>query len=178
MLKRALKRATSDQRGAAAVEFALIAPVAILLYCGFAELTMAMMAERRAAHAASVVADLVAQTPQVTTADMTDIFNIGNAIMTPFASVPLKLRVTSVVADVNGVPKVAWSQGHGLGALVAGATVSGFPPTLLVAGDSVIEADVQYAYTSPLQMTLPTALSFSTSFYLRPRRSPSVTFVP
>jgi Flp pilus assembly protein TadG len=179
-LKRSiLGRLRSDKRGAAAIEFALIAPVAILLYAGFAELTMAMMAERRAAHAASVVADLVAQEPTVSTADVNDIFNIGNAIMTPFATATLKLRVTSVVADVNGVPKVVWSKGHGgLGALTAGNTVAGFPPTLLVAGDSVIQADVQYAYTSPLQMTLPSALNFSSSFYLRPRRSPSVALTP
>jgi len=173
-----LRRLRSDKRGAAAIEFALIAPVAILLYAGFAELTMAMMAERRAAHAASVVADLVAQQPSVGTLEMGDIFNIANAIMVPFDSAPLRLRVTSVVADVNGIPKVAWSQGHGLGALTAGATVSGFPPTLLAPGDSVIEADVQYAYTSPLQMTLPTPLSFSNSFYLRPRRSTTVTLNP
>jgi Flp pilus assembly protein TadG len=178
MLKRALKRAGRDQRGAAAVEFALIAPVAIVLYCGFAELTMAMMAERRAAHAASVVADLVAQSTQVSTAQMTDIFNIGNAILNPFPSTPLKLRVTSVTADVNGVPRVSWSQGHGLGALVGGAAVSGFPPNLLVAGDSVIQADVQYAYTSPLQMTLPNALTFNDTFYLKPRRSPTVLLTP
>jgi Flp pilus assembly protein TadG len=182
-LKHALKRSLlgrlrSDKRGAAAVEFALIAPVAILLYAGFAELTMAMMAERRAAHAASVVADLVAQTPQLTVAEMTDIFNIANAIMTPFPSATLQLRVTSVVADVNGVPKVTWSQGHGLGALTNGTTVAGFPPNLLTAGDSVIEADVQYAYTSPLQMALPSALTFSNSFYLRPRRSPTVALNP
>ena len=178
MLKRALKRARSDQRGAAAVEFALIAPVAILLYCGFAELTMAMMAERRAAHAASVVADLVSQSPQVTVADVTDIFTIGNAIMNPFPSVPLKLRITSVTADVNGIPRVSWSQGHGLGALTTGATVSGFPANLLVAGDSVIKADVQYAYTSPLQMTIPNALTFNDTFYLKPRRSAAVTLLP
>jgi Flp pilus assembly protein TadG len=173
-----LRRFRADKRGAAALEFAIIAPVAILLYAGFAELTMAMMAERRAAHAASVVADLVAQEPQVSTADMTDIFNIGNAIMAPFATASLKLRVTSVIADVNGVPKVAWSQGHGLAALRKDDPVAGFPPALLTAGDSVIQADVQYAYTSPLQMTLPTPLSFSNSFYLRPRRSTTVTLNP
>jgi Flp pilus assembly protein TadG len=179
MLKRPLfKRVGSDQRGAAAVEFALIAPVAILLYCGFTELTMAMMAERRAAHAASVVADLVSQSAQVSTADMADIFVVGNAIMNPFPAPPLKLRVTSVVADVNGIPRVAWSQGHGMGALTNGTAVSGFPANLLVAGDSVIQADVQYAYTSPLRMTLPNALTFSDTFYLRPRTATSVTFVP
>ncbi|HEX2816277.1 MAG TPA: TadE/TadG family type IV pilus assembly protein [Phenylobacterium sp.] len=182
-LKRALKRLIprrirSDQRGAAAVEFALIAPVAILLYCGFTELTMAMMAERRAAHAASVVADLVSQSTQVTGAQMTDIFIVGNAIMSPFPTPPLKLRVTSVTADQNGIPRVTWSKGSGMGAMVGGTQVSGFPPNLLVAGDSVIQADVQYAYTSPLQMTLPNALTFNDTFYLKPRRSTTVQLLP
>lgn len=173
-----LKRIGSDQRGGAAIEFAIIAPVAILLYCGFAELTMAMMAERRAAHVASVVADLVSQTPSVTSANVSDIINVGNSIMTPFPSAPLQLRVTSVIADVNGVPKVAWSQGHGLNALPTNATVTPFPANLLAAGDSVIMADVQYAYTSPLRMTLPNALTYKDTFYLKPRRSASVAYTP
>lgn len=184
LLKRALpkrsslKHLGSDQRGVAAIEFALIAPVAILLYCGLAELTMAMMAERRAAHTASVVADLVSQTPSVTAAQMTDIFNIGNSLIYPFTATPLQLRVTGVTADAQGVARVTWSQGHGLGALTGGAAVSGVPANLLAAGDSIIMADVQYAYTSPLRMTLPNALTFRDTFYLKPRRSPSVTLLP
>jgi len=174
-----LKRLRSDQRGVAAIEFALIAPVAILLYCGFAEITIAMMAERRAAHAASVVADLVSQTPSVSaTNDLPDIFNVGNAILYPFPSDTLQMRVTSVTADAQAVPRVTWSQGHGLGALTGGATISGFPPNLLAAGDSVIKADVQYAFNSPLRMMLPNALTFHDTFYLKPRRSPSVTLTP
>jgi Flp pilus assembly protein TadG len=173
-----LRRAGADQRGAAAIEFALIAPLAVLLYCGFAELTMAMMAERRAAHAASVVADLVSQSDRVTSAQMADIFTIGDAILNPFPTAPLKLRVSSITADANGVPRVTWSRGHGLGALTGGARVPGFPPSLLAAGDSVIQADMQYAYASPLQMTLPKALTFNDTFYLRPRRSASVTLLP
>jgi Flp pilus assembly protein TadG len=168
----------SDERGAAAIEFAIIAPVAVLLYCGFAELTMAMMAERRAAHVASVVADLVSQTPSVTSANVSDIIDVGNSIMVPFPSAPLKLRVTSIIADVNGVPKVAWSQGHGLTALGINATVTPFPATLLAAGDSVIMADVQYGFSSPLKMTLPNVLTFKDTFYLKPRRSVSVTYTP
>lgn len=175
MRKRALLRLVgSDQGGAAAIEFALIAPVAILLYCGFAELTMAMMAERRAAHAASVVADLVSQTPTITAAQVADILRIGNAIMIPFPAGPLKLRVTSVTADVNGVPQMRWTKVSGGATPMPPGAVSGFPTTLLAAGDSVIQADVQYAYTSPLQMTLPQALTFNDTFYLKPRRSPSV----
>jgi Flp pilus assembly protein TadG len=169
-----LRRFGADRRGLAAIEFALAAPIAVLLYCGFAELTMAMMADRRAAHAASVVADLVSQSTQVSATDVSDIFTSANAIMNPFPSAPLKLRVTSVVADANGIPRVAWSQGQGMGALTGGVAVSSFPPNLLVAGDSVIMADVQYAFTSPLQMTLPSPVTYSNTFYLKPRRSTSV----
>lgn len=173
-----LRRLKTDERGLAAVEFALIAPIMVLLYCGMAEFTMAMMAERRAAHAASVVGDLVAQTGQITGSQVTDVFAVANAIMDPFSATTLKLRITSVVADVNAVPRVSWSQGNGLGALAGGTAVSGFPPNLLAAGDSVIMADVQYSFTSPLRITLPNALSFSDTFYLKPRASTSVTLLP
>lgn len=169
-----LSRLRFDQRGVAAIEFALIAPVAITLYMGFAELTMAMMANRRAAHAASVVGDLVAQSPSIAPSDLTDIFQVGAAIMSPFTAAPLKMRITSVVADSSGTPKMAWSKGSGMTEMPAG-TVGGFPPNLLAAGDSVIQADVSYSYTSPLGMTLPHAITFSNTFYLKPRQSASVT---
>ncbi len=171
-----LKRLKSDERGVAAVEFALIAPVAIILYCGFAEVTMAMMAERRADHAASVVGDLVAQTTSVSAADMTDIFTVGQSIMLPFPSANLKIRITSVTADAQDVPRVTWSLGNGMTAFTNGTAVSGFPANLLAAGDSVIQADVQYTFTSPLGMTIKTPLTFSDSFYLKPRQSASVTY--
>src|SRR4051794_34441578 len=135
------RRFRRDQSGLAAVEFALIAPIMILLYCGLGELTLAMMAERQAAHSASVVGDLVAQTPTMNATQMNDIFNVGASIMRPFPSAPLKFRVTSVKADAQGVPRVVWSQGHGLGAMTSGSAVGGFPANLLAAGDSVVEAD-------------------------------------
>lgn len=177
MLKRLLpKRFRRDERGLAAVEFALLAPVMILLYCGMAELTLAMMAERQAAHSASVVGDLVAQTPTMDAVQMTDIFNVGTSIMKPFAAAALSVRVTSVKADAQGVPRVIWSQGNGMGALTVGAPVQGFPATLLAVGDSVIQADMSYSFTSPIQQVVTIPLSFAQSFYFKPRRSPEVIF--
>lgn len=168
-----LNRLRSDQRGMAAVEFALIAPIMILLYCGLAELSIAMMAERRAAHAASVVADLVAQSGTMTTTDLADIYKIGNAIMYPFPADTLKMRITSVVADSNAVPKMDWSQGSGLSKMPSG-TVAGFPPNLLEAGDSVIQADVQYTFSSPLKYILPNDVTFRDTYYLKPRSGGAV----
>ena len=173
---RHLLRLARDQRGLAAVEFALIAPLMVLLYCGLAEFTMAMMAERRVAHTASVIADLVAQTPQISGSEVSDIFTVGGSILNPFPSAPLQMRITSVIADVNGVPKVSWSQGQGMSPLAVNASVT-VPNNLLAAGDSVVMADVQYPFTSPLQIVLPNALTFTSTFYLKPRRSPSVSLL-
>jgi len=171
-----LRRFSADRRGVAAIEFALLLPVLVLLYCGLAEFTLAIMAQRQAAHAASVVGDLVAQETNVNAAEMNDIFAVGQAIIKPFPRAPLKLRVTSVKADAQGVPRVVWSQGNGLGSFGLGITPAGFPPTLLAAGDSVIQADVGYTYTSPLQQVLPRPVSYANTFYLRPRRSAEVAW--
>jgi Flp pilus assembly protein TadG len=171
-----LRNFRKHEGGLAAIEFALVAPIMILLYLGMAELTMAMMAERQAAHSASVVGDLVAQSTTMNAAQLGDIFNVGAAIMKPFPATSLNFRVSSIKADVNGAPKVVWSQGHGLGALAAGATSSGFPANLLLPGDSVIEADVAYTYTSPLMQVLPAPITYRNSFYLKPRRVSEVPF--
>ncbi|HEV7386200.1 MAG TPA: TadE/TadG family type IV pilus assembly protein [Phenylobacterium sp.] len=173
-MHRTLKRIRHDERGVAAVEFALLAPIMILLYCGLAELTIAMMAERRAAHSASVVADLVAQQTNGTNiTDLGDIFTIGNSIMYPFPTGSLKMRLTSVVADNNAVPKMAWSLGHGLTKMGAG-TVAGVPVGLLAAGDSVIQADVQYTFTSPLKYVMHNDVTFNDTYYLKPRSGTAV----
>jgi Flp pilus assembly protein TadG len=171
-------RFARDQRGLAAVEFALLAPIMILLYCGLGELTLAMMAERQAAHSASVVGDLVAQTPTMDATQMADIFNVGSSIMKPFPAAPLKVRVTSIKADALGVPHVVWSQGHGMGAMTTGATVPGFPAGLLLAGDSIIEADVSYTFTSPIEQVVAVPIGFGQNFYFKPRRSADVTWGP
>ncbi|MDB5424807.1 MAG: pilus assembly protein TadE [Phenylobacterium sp.] len=172
-----LRRFGKDERGLAAMEFALIAPVMMLLYYGTAELTVAMMAEQRASHVASVVGDLAAQENTINTAKMNDIFAVGDAIMKPFATSSLQLRVTDVKADAAGVPKVIWSRAQGMDQLGAG-TASGFPSGLLAAGDAVIMAEVQYTYDSPIHKALPTALTFHEKFYLRPRRSSEVAWDP
>lgn len=169
-----IRRLAKDRRGVSAVEFALIAPVMIFLYYGLAELTMGMMAERRASHAASTIGDLAAQDTQITSVEMTDIFKVGTAMMAPFATTSLKMRVTSVKADAGGSPKVVWSQAQGMTALGNGGVVAGFPSGLIAAGESVVMSEVTYSYDSPVDKAVPNILTFNEKFYLRPRRADEV----
>lgn len=159
-----------DRRGVAAVEFALIAPFLILSYMGLAEVTMALMAERRASHATAVVADLVAQDTLTTRSELNDVFSVAEEILTPFSPSGMKIRITAIRADTNGVPKVVWSHGKGMNAYGKGATVSGLPNNLVVAHDTLIMSEMAYNYDSPVKYAIPNALNFSEKYYLRPRK--------
>ncbi|HEY3696299.1 TadE/TadG family type IV pilus assembly protein [Phenylobacterium sp.] len=174
-----------DQRGVSAVEFALIAPIMIMLYVGLAQLTLGMMAERRSSHAASSIGDLVAQQQaSIKTADISQVLNLGTATVQPFPTTNLSMRVSSVVANPAGTAQVTWSQvqGGGLPKLAQNSTPAGFPANLLAAGESVIQSDVRYDYDLPigagllnlLHLHIPTTMHFSETFYLRPRRAAAI----
>jgi Flp pilus assembly protein TadG len=175
------KRFGQDQRGVSAVEFALIAPFMILLYFGLAELCQALIAERKASHVASSVGDLVAQSESVTSASsssgptsLPDIFRIGNSIMAPYDTSTLQIRVTSVTANAQAVPKVDWSVGYGGYTALAKQSTATLPMTL-AAGDSIVMSEAKYRYNSAIGYALPKVQDYTEAFYLRPRRSDKVT---
>jgi Flp pilus assembly protein TadG len=173
---RSLKTFWRDERGVSAVEFALIAPVLIFMYCGMAELTQMMMAQRRLSNTASAVGDLVAQSNQYGPTKMNDTFLIAGVIMAPFPTTNLKICVASITADSKGVDTVDWSKTSGTMTECpkAKATVTDVDVGVLPAGQSVIMARVIYGYTSPIQLFVPKPVNFTRTYYLRPRKSDTV----
>lgn len=170
----ALVRFWRDRRGVSALEFALVAPVLILLYLGLAELSQGMSAKRRVTHAASVLGDLTAQTDKVTMAELDDILNGASTVILPFSATGLKLRITSVTADANGVPKADWSRPKGgMTAYGTGQQVP-LPAGLLSAGESLVVSEASYTYSSPVASVLPKPLTFNEKFYLRSRKGSKV----
>ena len=169
-----LRRLGRDIRGVAAVEFAFIAPVLIVMYFAIAEFTQAMIVKRRVSHVASTIGDLTARTTQVATSDTTDIFTVAQAIMTPFPTGALKMRITSITANASNVAKVDWSDGSNWSGAAVGSTVT-VPTGVITANQSVIRAEVQYVYTPPLHMVMSSSVTFNQTYYLRPRLSDKVT---
>jgi Flp pilus assembly protein TadG len=166
-----------DRRGIAALEFALLAPILIVLYFGMAELVQAMIVQRRVSHAASAVGDLVAQYEKVTNDDKDDVFAAASNILAPFDTTKLELRVTSVSGDADGKPRVDWSdrQGTFFAAKAHCDSMENFPAGLITAkGDNVVVAEAAYRYTSPVAEIIPNALTFNERFYLRPRKAARV----
>lgn len=165
-----------DKRGVSAVEFALIAPVMIIMYCGLAEVTQAMMAQRRLSNIASQIGDLVAQSSQTGPTKMTDVFTIGSIIMAPFPTGALKMCVASITSDATGKDTVAWSRASasGMSTCPAQGTVLTVPVGVLPASQSVIMARASYAYASPIKLVMPRDITFQRTFYLRPRKVDTV----
>jgi len=167
------QRFALDGSGASAVEFAIIAPVLILIYFGLAEFCQAYMAQRRMGHSTSQVADIVAQYQTVDADLIDDTFALGGLVLAPFPESPLSLRVTSITRGVDGVARVTWSRGNGSFAKRSGAVT--VPDGLIANGESIIMSEGTYTYVSPLGQILPGTKTFNHTYWLRPRLVNTIT---
>lgn len=172
-----LRRLSRDRRGSAALEFALVAPILLLLYYGMAEITQGLLLNRRAGHVSTTVGDLIAQSSTVTSAQVEDVFNISSALIAPASTAPLSIRVTSISIDSTGKATVNWCKirGTALTQLGVGTRVTDIPTALMVNGQSLIQADTSYTFTSPIQQTVPTPIIFKKTTYLKPRSDTAIT---
>lgn len=161
-----LSRFGRDRSGIAAVEFAMIAPVLILIYFGLAEFCQAYMAQRRMGHATSQVADIVAQAQTITADTVDDTFAIGGLILAPFPDSALGLRVTSITRGNDGVARVVWSRGQRMDVRSGVVTV---PADLIANGESIIMSEGTYEFISPLGRVIPGMRRFNHTYWLRPR---------
>ena len=157
-----------DQRGSAAVEFAFLAPVMIVLYFGMVEFCQGYMALKRTDHVAAMVADQVSQTDATTPQQISDTFDIGDLIMKPFSSSALKQRVSSVTRVSSTSYTVNWSQTRGMTDKLKAADAD-IPSDMLTNGESVIIAEAFYDYSSPFDLVAPFVSKFKRTAYLRPR---------
>ncbi|MGD2132140.1 MAG: pilus assembly protein, partial [Maricaulaceae bacterium] len=100
----------ADDRGTAAIEFALIAPILMLLYFAVVELSLALDANRKVSMTASVIGDLVAQADEVSVSEVEAILDAADATMQPLNVGEMELRITSLTMDGSGDTEVAWSR--------------------------------------------------------------------
>lgn len=173
-LKQLILRFRKEDSGLSALEFAIIVPVMLTSLLGAVELSNGMLADRKVTLVTSTIADLTAQDTNVTSSDMADIWAAGAAVMHPMGAAPLRMRISSVVADSNGVTRVEWSCARSMTARAANSSIV-IPAGMVAPNGSVIFAEVEYLYTSAIGELLTSGVTVRDSFYLRPRRSLKVT---
>ena len=95
--------------GAAAMEFALLLPVMIMLFFGVMESSLALLCRADVSIMASTAADLISQESATTSADLSNVYAAAGTILYPYytggSSGKPTIRMTSVAYDsTSGAP--------------------------------------------------------------------------
>ena len=166
-VRAAIRRFVGNARGAVAIEFALILPVMVVMLTGLIELSYLMMAERRVSGAAHSTADLIGQSTDLTSSDLSDIFSAAALIMAPFDTANLTIGVSSVrFDDDTGDPSQDWSSAYNGGAVANPTTLA---TGMGEAGTSVIIVTASYTYQPILNAILSGPYTLSETAITRPR---------
>lgn len=172
-----LRRLLRDRSGVGAIEFAIVAPVLILLYVGSAEISVAMSVNKKVARASSTIADLISQNSCVTSSFLSGMPDVADAIMTPYNESTPQIKVTEIKIDGSGTATVRWSWDQNGNAPYAAATAVSLPSDLIIDNTDLVRAEVSFQHH--IMMPGASGLGISSidmkkTYYLRPRQEGTV----
>jgi Flp pilus assembly protein TadG len=158
ILPRRIRRFLVNRRGAAALEFALIVPIMLTLMFGSIEVSELVGADRRVKNMTDSVADVFSRDVRVTNTEANDVLNSAGQMLFPLANQNVGIRISAVEMTTPGNGEVIWSDARGMTAHAIGATIAipRTPADNICPGDSVMIADGQYTYNSPIGLVLKT----------------------
>ncbi len=184
-----------DRRGVSAVEFAVVAPMLVIMLLGVSDVAPALIARNRVNHMTESFGDLAAEYSEMQTSDMVNVFSAASDVLAPLSSTTLALRITNVYSDGNGNAYVYWSCGEGAlppytAKSVVTSTPTGSPVGWFVwvyngtgggytrngTNTSYVMAESQYIYTAPAQFVIKSPMTMTNTAYLLPRQSSYVGF--
>ncbi len=177
--KRTVPRRFAECRsGLAAVEFAFIAPIMVLLFFGVIEGSSAYSTSRKVLLSANTLADLVAQESAITRSSLEDLF-VGMEDVIDGRDIAVTFRVVSVVLDpATDEVKVHWSfDSTGAAPYPAGSVYTGdIDKAVLNDAASLIVAETSYDYASPISQKVIGALTMNETATRWPRLSSKVQY--
>ncbi|MEN3349018.1 MAG: hypothetical protein V7632_2653 [Bradyrhizobium sp.] len=189
ILRRAVIRFRDDCRGLAAVEFAFIMPLMLVMFFGTVEFSSGVAVDRKVTLMARTLSDLTSQAIQVSDADLTAFFTASIGIMTPYDASPTKATLSEIYVDATKIAKVKWSKAATVasGATQASLTTSTrtvgqdvssiIPTALLVPNTYLIFSEISYKYVPTIGYVMSkTGLTLSDVAYTRPRQSLCVIY--
>jgi len=179
-----------DCRGIAAVEFAVIVPILLVMFFGTVEFSSGVAVDRKVTLVARTLSDLTSQSSlTLADGDLQNIFTASISILTPYSPTPTNSTISEIYVDSNQVAKVQWSKAATIasGATQATLTTSGrsagdvvtalVPSALLVKQTYLILSEVSYRYVPTIGYVMAkTGVNLSDVAYTRPRQFVCVTY--
>ncbi|UVK38958.1 pilus assembly protein [Mesorhizobium sp. AR10] len=183
-------RFCTDRRGIAAVEFALIVPLLLIMYFVTMEASQAIETSKKVSRIGSMVADLVTQQQSIVTADLDAIMKIGTSTLQPYNRSTPDIIITAIQVTDETTPKVkvVWSRKLYNGTPSADAakdSITTVPTALKTKGAFLIRVESSLGYKPIITWSADSAkrlglitrfnnISMGETYYLRPRRSTTI----
>jgi Flp pilus assembly protein TadG len=182
-----LKRFRKDKTGAAAIEFAFIAPLLITMFLGTMEISQGVEINKKVARSAGVIGDLVGQNSELTMSELQDLMEVGKAILQPYNRSAMSVTVSLIEIDEDANPKISWSYGWDGENFVmpqaAGANTS-VPANLKIADTFLIRVTTDLEYLPITSWSIQknkgtgsgayASIDMSETYHLRPRVADTV----
>jgi len=181
----ALNRLMQDRRGVGAVEFALLAPILLMVYiCAF-ELTLGLSVAKRTTRSAGAIADLVTQQTTVSKTYLQTMRDVAEAIFVPYDTMQsddskrLKLKITGIKIDSTGTAKVAWSWNQDNGRPYAVGDAVDVPADLKKADTFLVHTELSkphklLMFLSNTTSLTPTSITITRDYFFRQRTGDDV----
>lgn len=183
------RRFLADQRGLAAVEFAFIVPLMLVLFFGTIDLSQGIAVDRKVSLTASTLSNVTSQTPVTTAnvptiadADLQGIFTASISIMMPYSPTPTKVQISQIYIDSTKKATIQWSRAATISAGASQAALatsthtpgddvtSMIPTQLLVKQTYLILSEVSYQYVPTIGYVMAkTGVNLADVSYGRPR---------
>jgi Flp pilus assembly protein TadG len=177
-----IKRFRDDKAGAAAIEFAFIAPLLITMYLGTMEISQGVEINKKVARSAGVIGDLLGQKDIVTKSDLHDLMEIGKGMLLPYDRSEPTITISFITIGADSVPKVTWSR-RGVGTTYsmpfAANSTTTVPTNLVIPETYLIRVQTELEYLPITSWSIqknkgsgPSAyasIDMSEMYHLRPR---------
>lgn len=176
-----IRRLWSDRSGVGAVEFALIAPLLLMIYITVFELTIGLSISKRVTRAAGTIADLVTQQKDsVSDSFLNSMEDVAQSIFVPYGGSTALIKITGITLDGTASPKVAWSWDESGGKPHTTGNTIGIPEKMKVANTFIVHAEVSVPHQ--LLMFMPglipsemRSITISRDYYYRSRSGKIIT---
>jgi Flp pilus assembly protein TadG len=175
VLPRGWLRLAGDRRGVAAVEFALVVPVVIVVYLVGFEVMQAATVYRKLTDTTVQLANVTAQYTTMGASDVSTVLGASSQIMNPYSTSNLTIVLSEVTTDASGNGKVTWSQTYQGTALTVGSAVT-MPSGFQNANTSYILAQTTYAYQPVIGGAFVKPISMTNQIFMLPRASSAIPY--
>lgn len=155
--------------GQAAIEFALVLPILLILALGVAEMTNYIMAWLKVRSASTTAADLVARQESTTSGELDDVVNAVDVITAPFDSDNVEGSISHVEFDADKNASCTWS--HQVHAADDDFDPTGDIDTLAASNQGVVVLHIRLDYQSITGDFFELPSSVAEVAYAAPRRT-------